>query len=149
SLKAASMNCAGDAAFRNPIRDTAERWACAVSDHATAAPPSAASNSRRPMVTVIRPSRARCVKGTIARHERAVFTLACWNSCATIADAPNPPLLRASPLAHLRAYFRQHFLVCPFARRDRVLRIDTHIWPAGCVDTNPAPCTQRLAFAGK
>src|SRR5262245_2521062 len=27
------------------------------------------------MVTVIRPSRARCVNGTIARHERAVFTL--------------------------------------------------------------------------
>jgi hypothetical protein len=26
------------------------------------------------MVTVIRPSRARCVDGTIARHERAVFT---------------------------------------------------------------------------
>jgi hypothetical protein len=26
------------------------------------------------MVTVIRPSRARCVKGTIPRHERAVFT---------------------------------------------------------------------------
>src|SRR5262249_11542443 len=29
---------------------------------------------RRPMVTVIRPSRARCVKGTIPRHERAVLT---------------------------------------------------------------------------
>jgi hypothetical protein len=26
------------------------------------------------MVTVIRPSRARCVKGRIPRHERAVFT---------------------------------------------------------------------------
>ena len=37
-------------------------------------PPSAASNSRRPMVTVIRPSRARCVKATIPRHERAVLT---------------------------------------------------------------------------
>src|SRR5262245_48257885 len=33
------------------------------SGQAAAAPPSAASNSRRPMVTVIRPSRARCVKG--------------------------------------------------------------------------------------
>jgi hypothetical protein len=32
------------------------------------------SNSRRPMVTVIRPSRARCVKATIPRHERAVLT---------------------------------------------------------------------------
>src|SRR5262249_8596369 len=38
------------------------------------APPSAASNSRRPMVTFIRPSRARCVKATISRHERAVLT---------------------------------------------------------------------------
>ena len=47
----------------------------AASGHATAAPPSAVSNSRRPMVTVIRPSRARCVKGRIPRHERAVFTL--------------------------------------------------------------------------
>src|SRR5262245_50479345 len=45
----------------------------AASGHATAAPPSAASNSRRPMVTVIRPSRARCVKGTIPHQERAVF----------------------------------------------------------------------------
>src|SRR5215467_4682498 len=34
----------------------------------------AASNSRRPMVTVIRPSRARCVKGRIPRRERAVLT---------------------------------------------------------------------------
>ena len=33
----------------------------AASGHLAAAPPSAASNSRRPMVTVIRPSRARCV----------------------------------------------------------------------------------------
>jgi len=34
--------------------------------------PSAASNSRRPMVTVIRSSRARCVKGRIPRDKRAV-----------------------------------------------------------------------------
>src|SRR5262245_37910891 len=45
----------------------------AANGHAATAPPSAASNSRRPMVTVIRPSRARCVKGTIARHDRAVL----------------------------------------------------------------------------
>src|SRR6516164_2876266 len=45
----------------------------AASGHAAAALQSAASNSRRPMVTVIRPSRARCVKGTIPRHERAVL----------------------------------------------------------------------------
>ena len=43
----------------------------AASGHA-AAPPSVAKKFRRPMVTVIRPSRARCVDGTIARHERAV-----------------------------------------------------------------------------
>src|SRR5262249_45193343 len=49
-------------------------WARAASGHAATAPPRAASNSRRPMVTVIRPSRARCVKQTIARHQRAVFT---------------------------------------------------------------------------
>src|SRR5262249_37022942 len=46
--------------------------ALAASGHAAAAPPSTTSNSRRPMVTVIRPSRARCVKGRIPRHERAV-----------------------------------------------------------------------------
>src|SRR5262245_46512440 len=47
----------------------------AMSGHAAAAPPpSATNNSRRPMVTVIRPSRARCVKATIPRHEHAVFT---------------------------------------------------------------------------
>ena len=45
----------------------------AASGHAAAAPPSATSNSRRPIVTVIRPSRARCVKATIPRHERAVL----------------------------------------------------------------------------
>src|SRR5215472_7955051 len=46
----------------------------APNGHTATAPPSAASNSRRPMVTVIRPSRARCVKAKIPRHERAVFT---------------------------------------------------------------------------
>jgi len=44
----------------------------AASGHAAAAP-SAASNSRRPMVTVIRPSRTRRLKGTIPRHERVVL----------------------------------------------------------------------------
>src|SRR6516225_7689395 len=39
-----------------------------------AAPPSATNNSRRPRVTVIRPSRARCVKARIPRGERAVLT---------------------------------------------------------------------------
>jgi|ERR1700757_835981 hypothetical protein len=46
----------------------------AASGHAATAPLSAASISRRPMVTVIRPSRARCVKAMIPRHERGVLT---------------------------------------------------------------------------
>ena len=40
----------------------------AASGQAAIMPPSAASNSRRPMVTVIRPSRARCVEAMISRH---------------------------------------------------------------------------------
>src|SRR5262249_5303006 len=51
------------------------------------------------MVTVIRPSRARCVKGTIPRHERAVFTFeeaGCWllppQSPALTALLPPPTL---------------------------------------------------------
>src|SRR5215813_15357302 len=62
----------------------------AASGHVAAAPPSATSNSRRPMVTVIRPSRARCVKGTIPRHERAVFTFkvgriaGCFHLCRNV-----------------------------------------------------------------
>jgi hypothetical protein len=47
--------------------------ALAASGHAVA-PPSAASNSRRPMMTVMRPSRARVPRETIPRRERAVFT---------------------------------------------------------------------------
>src|SRR5262249_6601726 len=46
----------------------------AASGQAAIMPPSAASNPGRPMVTVIRPSRARCVRATIPRHERAVLT---------------------------------------------------------------------------
>ena len=51
----------GDLLSRNPITGIAGGCARAASGHAAAAPPSAASNSRLPMVTVIRPSRARCV----------------------------------------------------------------------------------------
>src|SRR5262249_42462434 len=61
----------------------------AASGHAAAAPPSATNNSRRPMVTVIRPSRARCVKGTIPRHERAVFM---FERAALLLDVPHEPL---------------------------------------------------------
>src|SRR5262249_19911793 len=66
---------------KNPMVGTLPACcARAASGHA-AAPPRAASNSRRPMVTVIRPSRARCVKETIPRHDGAVFTFrgaGCW-----------------------------------------------------------------------
>jgi len=58
---------------RWPITGIAGCCARAANGHAAAAPPSAASNSRRPMVTVIRPSREGCVKATIPRHQRAVL----------------------------------------------------------------------------
>src|SRR5262245_29462114 len=64
----------GEPTVRNPTTGIAACCACAAIGHAALAPPSAASNSRLPMVTVIRPSRARCVKGRIPRHERAVLT---------------------------------------------------------------------------
>src|SRR5215471_8606081 len=59
--------------------------------------------------------------------------------------------LRMLPSLHrlFRGLFRQYFLVCPFARRDRVFWIDTDIWPAAYVDTDPTSCAQRLAFTGK
>ena len=68
--------------------------------------------------------------------------------------APRPLMLvfptRALPLWR----YTQHILVCPFARRGRVFRIDTDmidtdIWPAPCVITDPTSCAQWFAFAGK
>ena len=64
----------------------------AVTGQATAAPPNAASNSRRPMVTAIRPSRARCVKGTIPRHERAVPNRAASGTTWRTPGTPERPL---------------------------------------------------------
>src|SRR5215831_2928967 len=64
-----------------------------------ATPPSATSNSRRPRVTVIRPSRARCVKGTIPRHEGAVFTLKEGWTAALAAQPKDECLSPVSPLA--------------------------------------------------
>src|SRR5262249_42226812 len=55
-----------------------------------AAPPSAASNSRSPMVTVIRPSRTRCSNGRIPRHQRPVLT-------ARAPGAGGPPEVVRSP----------------------------------------------------
>src|SRR6266568_3550848 len=37
----------------------------------------------------------------------------------------------------------------PFAGRDRVVRIDTGVWPTVSVDTDPFSCPQRDAFASK
>src|SRR5262249_39895329 len=74
NLRGKCQVSSGDLALRYPITGIAGCCARAASGHVAAAPPSAASNSRRPMVTVIRPSHARCVEGRIPRHERAVFT---------------------------------------------------------------------------
>src|SRR5260370_544221 len=80
-----------------------------ILDGHAAAPPSAASNSRRPMVTVIRPSRARCVKATIPRHRRAVFTFGRAGtpllSASDLNDRPAPaadPPAAATPLSAAR-----------------------------------------------
>src|SRR6516164_4713090 len=79
-LKFLKARCVRYSALRHRVVSHVEEseqpivYARAASGHATAAPLSATSNSRRPMVTVIRPSRARCAKGRIPRHERAVFT---------------------------------------------------------------------------
>src|SRR5215471_5188352 len=68
----------------------------AASGHAATPPPSATSNSRRPMVTVIRPSRARCVKATIPRHERTVLAFeegqnaGCFHLCRRLQLLPSP-----------------------------------------------------------
>src|SRR5262249_38656042 len=53
---------AADTPCSTPITGIAGCCARAARGQAAAAPPSAASNSRRPMVTVMRPSRARCVR---------------------------------------------------------------------------------------
>jgi len=75
----------GVSLLRNPITGIAGCCPRAASGHVAAAPPSAANNSRRPMLTVIRPSPARCVEGTIARHERAVFTFKESRNAAGVA----------------------------------------------------------------
>ena len=81
--------------------DSLNRSPCcapAVNGHTASAPPSAASNSRRPMVTVMRPSRARCVKATIPRHEGAVFTLKEGWTAPLAAQPKDERLSPVSPL---------------------------------------------------
>src|SRR5262249_49119969 len=95
----------GDALLRNPITGIAACCARAMSGHAATAPPSAASNSRRPMVTVIRPSRARCVKEKIPRLQRAIFpsrrqNAPCFHLCPRLP--PRRQLLANAALAASR-----------------------------------------------
>src|SRR6516164_1706890 len=75
----------------------------AASGHAAAAPPSATSNSRRPMVTVIRPSRARCVEG--GYHGASVLSLGTWRwrSVLISRDLFRP---RRRPCTHKRGHGR-------------------------------------------
>src|SRR6516164_6883123 len=67
-LKFLKARCVRYSALRHGVVSHLEEseqpivYAHTTSGHATAAPLSATSNSRRPMVTVIRPSRARCVR---------------------------------------------------------------------------------------
>jgi hypothetical protein len=70
-----AAHSAADPLLRNPTTGIAACCARAASGHAAAALPSATSNSRRPMVTVMRPSRARCVKRRIPRGRPAGRTL--------------------------------------------------------------------------
>jgi hypothetical protein len=55
-----------------------------------------------------------------------------------------PPLVRASPLAHLRGLFRQYFLVCPFARRDRA-NVEISRGLERNLSTRPAPSVGDFA----
>jgi len=104
-----SVHCAADTPCSTPITGMAGCCARAATGHA-AAPPSATSNSRRPMVTVIRPSRARCVNGTIARHRRAVFTFNtsvvgfnCTTPAASFRERRHRGLARRCVAVHRRA----------------------------------------------
>src|SRR5215471_18028807 len=75
--------------------------------------------------------------GSVRNYLQAVFN-----------HSPQSSSASAGPLT-LERLFGQHFLVCPFAWRDRIFWIHTHIWPVACVDTHPTSCAQRLAFTGK
>src|SRR5262249_17258006 len=85
-----------DRVLRNPTTGTLGCCARAATGHAIAAPPSAASNSRRPMVTVMRPSRARCVKVTIRAPDVVgiLRTSARTHPCSAGVDAGNLRSLR-------------------------------------------------------
>src|SRR6516164_11037456 len=97
-------DCASGSLSVRPISTPIRRvrpdcCASPASGHTAAAPPSAASNSRRPMVTVIRSSRARCVKATIPRHERGVFFT--FKERAETARGAVTRYARGSPLLEL------------------------------------------------
>ena len=87
------------------MSDMRRRDCITLLGHAAAAPPSAASNSRRPMVTVMRPSRARCVNGRISRQGRVVLPFKagrmpvcfdlCWRHCSGAAGSRSAARARA------------------------------------------------------
>ena len=109
--------------------DSLNRSPCcprAARGHAAAAPPSATSNSRRPMVTVIRPSRARCVKGTIPRHERAVLI------------APNPSRAGRTPGTDCDGVCLAIVVPCPVL-----------VLPAGRARAVSQPGSQRAVTAAQ
>src|SRR5262249_48288541 len=105
SSNATTRDCASGSLATSPISTPIRRiclgcCARAASGHAAAVPPSATSNSRRPMVTVIRPSRARCVNGRIPRNERAVLVF------EEGQNAGCPPLSSASRSEPVRLRMR-------------------------------------------
>src|SRR5205823_12651695 len=85
--------------------------------------------------------------------ERGIFTLNIMyrseKSRLRLISSKRPSVL--FPLAYDRweLLFRQNFLVCQFAWRDRVVGIHADVLPAACVDTDPPSFAQRLAFAGQ
>src|SRR5215831_275447 len=101
-----------------PMRLTRSGCAPAASGHAAAAPPSAASNSRRPMVTVIRPSRARCVRE--GYHATSVQS---WRSrragCCLLSSEVESEKARFSGLPRRRTYLPILELLPPPALRER------------------------------
>ena len=101
-----------------------------------ATPPSAASNSRRPMVTVIRPSRARCVKATIPRHERAVP-----NSAAPGAGGAQRARWRLETLTMLEG-LQEHARVLEASDDSRLLLVPQEP-PVCCGPSRPPSSSQR------
>src|SRR5262245_22891411 len=96
-------------AAQEPVRATLpDCCARAASGHATAAPPSAASNSRRPMVTVMRPSRARVRKEKDTTPRAYSLAVQSRAECRLL-----PPLSSASGSEAVRLRTRNMFSGLP------------------------------------